>query len=65
MGLTDRQIAEKDRCKTCHGSGWTWWEAGGEPAQEGKWVVCRGCIGTGRIDQKGRKRQKPDGPPSG
>jgi DnaJ-class molecular chaperone len=67
MPLNDRQIAEKDRCSTCHGSGWTWWSAGAQaeaqPPEAGRWVVCRACIGTGRIDQKGRKRQKPDEAP--
>jgi DnaJ-class molecular chaperone len=65
MGLTDRQIAEKDRCSTCHGQGWTWWSAEGPPPAEGRWVVCRVCIGTGRTDQKGRKRQKPTEAPGG
>jgi DnaJ-class molecular chaperone len=55
----DRQIPEKDQCSTCSGSGWTWWSADATPSEEGKWVVCRACIGTGRTDQKGRKRQKP------
>jgi DnaJ-class molecular chaperone len=57
MGQSDRLIAEQDRCKVCAGSGWTWWSA--DPPQEGKWIVCRECIGTGRIDHRGRKRQKP------
>jgi DnaJ-class molecular chaperone len=58
VGQSDRHIDEKDRCSTCGGSGWTWWSAG-----EGKWIVCRECIGTGRTDQKGRKRQMPaEGP---
>jgi DnaJ-class molecular chaperone len=56
MTQSDRAIAEKDRCATCAGAGWTWFEA--EP--EGRWIVCRDCIGTGRVDQKGRKRLKPD-----
>lgn len=60
MGMKDRQIAEKDRCGTCHGEGWTWWSP--DPSQESRWVVCRVCIGTGRADQKGRKRQKPEKP---
>jgi hypothetical protein len=68
MTMSDRQIPEKDRCSVCGGAGWTWWTAGTTPPQEGttpppqeegKWVVCRECIGTGRTDQKGRKRQKP------
>jgi DnaJ-class molecular chaperone len=54
---SDRHIAEKDRCSTCNGVGWTWWSA--QPPEEGKWITCRGCIGTGRTDQKGRKRQRP------
>ncbi len=35
-------------------------DAGG--GGEGKWIVCRECIGTGRVDQKGRKRLKPEDP---
>jgi DnaJ-class molecular chaperone len=62
MGLSDRHIAEKDRCSTCQGSGWTWWPAK-QPPEEGKWIVCRACIGTGRTDHNGRKRQKPDEAP--
>jgi len=61
MTQSDRQIAEKDRCKTCSGNGWTWWEPEDEP--EGRWVVCRECIGTGRTDHKGRKRQRPESAP--
>ncbi|HEX3433859.1 MAG TPA: hypothetical protein VHT25_07330 [Solirubrobacteraceae bacterium] len=56
MTQSDRAIPEKERCATCSGAGWTWFEA--EP--EGRWIVCRECIGTGRTDQKGRKRLKPD-----
>jgi hypothetical protein len=56
MTQADRHIPEKDRCATCKGSGWTWWSA---DEQEGRWITCRVCIGTGRTDQKGRKRQKP------
>jgi DnaJ-class molecular chaperone len=59
MGQSDRLILEQDRCSVCGGAGWTWWSAGTAPEQEGKWVVCRECIGTGRLDHKGRKRQKP------
>lgn len=62
MTQSDRQIAEKDRCTACAGAGWTWWEPEAEP--EGRWIVCRECIGTGRTDQKGRKRQRPDSPPA-
>jgi len=64
MAQSDRQITEKDRCSTCHGWGWTWWSPGAQPPQAGKWIVCRACIGSGRTDQKGRKRQKPDGVPA-
>jgi DnaJ-class molecular chaperone len=56
MTQSDRAIPEKDRCATCSGAGWTLFEA--EP--ESRWIVCRDCIGTGRIDQKGRKRVRPD-----
>ena len=59
MAQSDRQIAEKDRCQTCSGAGWAWWSDG---EVEGKWIVCRVCIGTGRTDQKGRKRLKPEEP---
>jgi DnaJ-class molecular chaperone len=58
MAQTDRRIADKDQCRTCQGAGWTWWPADEE--QEAKWIICRECIGTGRTDQKGRKRQKPE-----
>jgi hypothetical protein len=56
MTQSDRAIPEKDRCPTCSGAGWKLFEA--EP--EAKWIVCRDCIGTGRTDQKGRKRIRPD-----
>ena len=56
MTQSDRLIPEKDRCSVCAGEGWTWFEA--EP--EGRWIVCRECIGTGRADHKGRKRIRPD-----
>lgn len=59
MAQSDRHIDAKDRCSTCSGAGWTWHDA--EP--QGTWIVCRECIGTGRTDQKGRKRQKPDDAP--
>jgi|NGEPerStandDraft_6_1074524.scaffolds.fasta_scaffold346328_2 hypothetical protein len=62
MAQSDRQIHEKDRCKACGGAGWTWWSPESEP--EGRWIVCRECIGTGRTDQKGRKRLKPEAPPA-
>jgi len=62
MAQTDRQIPEKDRCPVCAGAGWTWWKPESEP--EGRWIVCRECIGTGRTDQKGRKRHRPDEPPA-
>jgi hypothetical protein len=61
MAQSDRQIVEKDRCRVCSGAGWTWWSP--EAEAEGKWIICRECIGTGRADQKGRKRQKPEDPP--
>ena len=59
MTQSDRHIPENARCSTCSGSGWTSWS---DPeAPEGtKWVVCRDCLGTGRTDKKGRKRQRPD-----
>jgi hypothetical protein len=67
MAQSDRLIAEGDRCKTCSGVGWKWWTppAGEDEApQESKWIVCRECIGTGRSDQKGRKRNKPEQAPA-
>ena len=63
MAQHDRQIDEKDRCATCSGSGWTLWSAAESP-QSSRWVVCRECTGTGRTDQKGRKRLKPDDTPA-
>ncbi len=63
MTQADRHIPEKDRCQACKGAGWKWWLPEEEP--EGKWIVCRDCIGTGRTDQTGRKRQKPDAPADG
>ncbi len=62
MTQSDRQIDEKDRCSTCKGAGWTWWSGGEAAGEEGRWIVCRECIGTGRSDQKGRKRLKPADP---
>jgi DnaJ-class molecular chaperone len=59
MSQSDRRIEEKDRCSSCGGAGWTWWSAQATPPAEGKWIVCRACIGTGRTDQKARKRQVP------
>ena len=61
MAQSDRQIPEKERCKACSGAGWKWWKP--EAETEGRWIVCRECIGTGRTDQNGRKRHQPDGPP--
>jgi hypothetical protein len=65
MTQSDRQIPENARCAACSGAGWTWWAEGVEPPAEGKWIVCRECIGTGRKDQKGRKRLKPADSQSG
>jgi DnaJ-class molecular chaperone len=59
MTQSDRQIPEKERCTTCSGAGWTWRPGDAAAAQESNWIVCRECIGTGRTDHKGRKRQKP------
>ena len=53
----------EDRCRACQDTGWTWWAPKTET--KGKWIICRECIGTGRSDQKGRKRQKPADPPDG
>jgi DnaJ-class molecular chaperone len=62
MPQSDRLIPESAKCSTCGGTGWTVWAA--EAPEEPKWVVCRACIGTGRTDQKGRKRIKPAEPPA-
>jgi len=68
MPQHDKRIPENARCSTCAGSGWTSWsapeteEGGSEPP---KWIICRECLGTGRTDKKGRKRQKPDDPSDG
>jgi DnaJ-class molecular chaperone len=59
MAQHDREIAQKDRCSVCAGSGWTLWPADQLPPSA-KLVVCRECNGTGRSDRKGRKRLKPD-----
>jgi DnaJ-class molecular chaperone len=59
MPQHDRLIPENARCSVCDGSGWTSWSAP-EASGEAKWVICRECLGTGRIDKKGRKRLKPD-----
>jgi hypothetical protein len=63
MTQSDRHIPENARCATCDGVGWTPWAGDGGGSGESKWIVCRECIGTGRKDQKGRKRLKPDNPP--
>ena len=65
MTQSDRAIPDADKCPKCSGSGFTWWVSDEEPGVEGKWIVCRECLGTGRKDGKGRKRQKPEGPPAG
>jgi DnaJ-class molecular chaperone len=59
MPQHDRLIPENARCSICGGSGWTRWSQPEAP-EEAKWVICRECLGTGRTDMKGRKRQKPD-----
>jgi DnaJ-class molecular chaperone len=64
MTQSDRLIPDNAKCATCTGVGWTWWAGSTEPEQEGKWIVCRECIGTGRKDHKGRKRLKPEDAPS-
>ena len=61
MPLHDKQIPPNARCSHCEGAGWTWWTPADAP-EESKWVVCRECLGTGRTDKKGRKRQKPEDP---
>ena len=57
MAQSDRQIPEKERCQACGGAGWKPFSAEGS---DSKWVVCRECIGTGRTDKTGRKRNKPE-----
>ena len=64
MAEGDRLILATDRCSTCGGAGWTWWSAQPELPERGKWVVCRSCLGTGRNDQTGAKRQMPAHVPS-
>jgi DnaJ-class molecular chaperone len=68
MPQHDKRIPENARCSICSGSGWTSWTA--PETEEGlleqaKWIICRECLGTGRTDKKGRKRQKPDDPSDG
>ena len=59
MPQHDKRIPENARCSTCEGSGWKLWSAPDEPDGT-KWIVCRECLGTGRTDKSGRKRQKPE-----
>jgi DnaJ-class molecular chaperone len=61
MPQHDKRIPENARCATCEGSGWKLW-AGPDAPEEAKWIVCRECLGTGRTDKTGRKRQKPEDP---
>lgn len=67
MPQHDKRIPENARCSICSGSGWTWWSPSetAETTEEAKWIVCRECLGTGRTDKSGRKRQKPDDPSDG
>jgi hypothetical protein len=70
MPQHDKRIPENARCSACTGSGWTWWSSPetAEPAETveaAKWIICRECLGTGRTDKNGRKRQKPDDPSDG
>jgi DnaJ-class molecular chaperone len=64
MTQSDRLIPEDAKCKVCAGAGWTA-STTVQPPEEPRWVVCRECIGTGRSDHKGRKRQPPSTPPTG
>ena len=64
MAEGDRLILATDRCSSCGGAGWTWWSPRPGVAGRGKWVVCRSCLGTGRSDQTGAKRQMPAHEPS-
>ena len=59
MPQHDKRIPENARCSICSGTGWTSWSPPETP-EEPKWVICRECLGTGRTDKVGRKRQKPD-----
>jgi DnaJ-class molecular chaperone len=61
MSQHDKQIPEKARCSFCEGAGWKMWSPP-DGSEEAKWVICRECLGTGRTDKNGRKRQKPDDP---
>jgi DnaJ-class molecular chaperone len=61
MPQHDKRIPENARCSTCAGAGWKLWSAPDAP-EESTWIVCRECLGSGRTDKVGRKRQKPDDP---
>jgi hypothetical protein len=68
MPQHDKRIPENARCSICTGVGWTWWSPAetteeAETLEQPKWIVCRECLGTGRTDKSGRKRQKPEDPP--
>jgi len=67
MPQHDKRIPENARCSTCGGAGWTWWSSPetADTAEQAKWIICRECLGTGRTDKNGRKRQKPDDPSDG
>jgi DnaJ-class molecular chaperone len=67
MPQHDKRIPENARCSTCSGAGWTWWSSPetADTAEQAKWIICRECLGTGRTDKNGRKRQKPDDPSDG
>jgi hypothetical protein len=65
MPQHDKRIPENARCSFCSGAGWTLWsppKTDEELAEEPRLVICRECLGTGRTDKKGRKRQKPEDP---
>jgi hypothetical protein len=66
MPQHDKRIPENARCSVCAGAGWTWWSApeAAETGETPRWIICRECLGTGRTDKTGRKRQKPENPPS-
>jgi DnaJ-class molecular chaperone len=64
MTQKDKRIPDNMRCPVCDGAGWTPHAASVEPPEPAKWIVCRECIGTGRTDSTGRKRQQPSEPPA-
>jgi hypothetical protein len=61
MAQSDRLVPDNVRCPDCDAAGWKQWSSEEAPGEK-KWIVCTACLGTGRTDQKGRKRQRPADP---